>query len=446
VEGQADDGAYGLPCVSLFNPLYAGSQDAGNAVKVAVLGGGVVGVATAYYLAREGCGVTVIDRQAKAAMETSYGNAGLYTPSDSYAWASPDALKMAVRSLYRSDLGIKYKFRLDPRLWNWSLKFLFQCTHAAARRNSLLKLRLTSYSRQRLNQLVADTAIDYDGLDGGVLYFFRTEDSLEAGRRHFEVLRDLGLDLQVLDRKSIFAIDPGLRATGEAIAGGVYSGGCQTGDSHKFANNLTEWCARNLGVEFRWGETIERLVTEGDRVTKAVTDRDDVPADAFVLAAGAESAFLAERIGVRLPIYPVKGYSITAPLRNPDAAPRIGVVDEDRLVAMSRLGDRLRVASSAVFTGFDRSHRTKDFETIFRTMKELFPEGADYEAAELWAGLRPMTPTSVPILGRARYDNFFLNVGHGHVGWTMSCGSGKFVADCVAGRPPEIDGTGLLFA
>ncbi len=414
-------------------------------MKVAVLGGGVVGVATAYYLAEDGCEIILIDRREAAAIETSYGNAGLYTPSDSYAWASPDALKMAVKSLFRSDLGIKYNIRLDPRLWAWSLRFLFQCTDAAARRNTLLKLRISRYSRERLNQVVADTGIEYDGRQAGVLYFFRGADSLEAGQKHMGILRDHGLELRVLDREAIFAIDPGLEATGTAIAGGVYSPTCETGDSHKFANNLADWCAQHRGTELRWNTVIERIETEGDRVTRVVTDKGEVVADAFVLAAGSESALLGEQVGLHLPIYPVKGFSITAPIRDSAAAPSIGVVDEERLVAMSRLGDRLRVASSAVFDGFGRDHRPKDFDIVLRTARELFPEGADYDQSEFWAGLRPMTPSSVPILGRARHENLFLNVGHGHVGWTMSCGTGKFVADCIAGRTPEIDTDGLLY-
>ena len=259
------------------------------------------------------------------------------------------------------------------------------------------------------------------------------------------ILQDLGLELQTLDRDGIFAIDPGLKSTGLAIAGGIYSPNCQTGDSHMFARNLANWCAQHRGVDLRWNTEIVGIETKSDRVTKVVTNKGEIFADAFVLAAGAQSALLGDQIGLRLPIYPVKGYSITAPIRNFEAAPTIGVVDEDRLVAMSRLGKRLRVASSAVFDGFNLSHRPSDFAIVLRTAQELFPNGADYDRPEFWAGLRPMTPSSVPILGRARYENLFLNVGHGHVGWTMSCGTGKFVSDCVVGRAPEIDSDGLLY-
>lgn len=414
-------------------------------MKVAVLGGGVVGIATAYYLAEDGNEVTVIERHGKAALETSFGNAGLYTPSDSYAWASPDALRLAIKSLYRSDLGIRYKLRLDPRLWLWSLKFLSECTHARALRNTLIKLRVASYSKDCLNALVAKTGIEYDGLAKGVLYFFRSRASLEAARKHMRILSDHGLHLDIVDPVQAMRIEPALAAAASAIAGGIYSPDCQTGDPHKFSNRLAEWCTTHAGVRFLWSHTVRTLVREGNRIISAATDKGSIAADVFVLAAGAESVFLSEPLGVRLPIYPVKGFSITAPIRDGSAAPTTGIVDEDRLVAFSRLGDRLRVASSAVFAGYDRSHRPQDFNTILTTAKELFPKGALYEEAGYWAGLRPMTPSSVPILGRARFDNLFLNTGHGHVGWTMSCGTGKFVADCVAGRVPEIESKGLLY-
>jgi D-amino-acid dehydrogenase len=218
----------------------------------------------------------------------------------------------------------------------------------------------------------------------------------------------------------------------------------QTGDSCKFARNLSVWSAGHQGVAFRYGTTIAGLAAEGRRVARVLTDRGELDVDACVLAMGCDSPLLAEEIGIKLLIYPVKGYSATISVRN-GLAPQMGGVDEDKLMAFSRLGDRLRLAATAEFSGFDRSHRPRDFAQLLATARELFPEGGDYGQPEYWAGLRPMTPSSVPILGRAGYDNFYLNVGHGHVGWTMSCGSGKFVADLVAGRKPEIDPAGLLY-
>jgi D-amino-acid dehydrogenase len=414
-------------------------------VKVAVLGAGVVGVATAYYLAQDGHEVVLVERRAKAAEETSFGNGGLVSPSDSYAWASPDALRMAVKSLYRSDLGIKYRLRLDPRLWVWSLQFLGQCTRAAAYRNTLVKLRLISYSKECLNELVAGTGIDYDGRSHGILYYFRSREGLAAADQHMSILRDQGLTLERVDRGRMLELEP-VMARAPEVAGGIYSPDCQTGDSHKFSNNLAEWCVAHKGATLFYDAPIRRLIVEGDRVVKAQTDRGEVTADAFVLAAGAESVFLAEAIGIRLPIYPIKGFSITAPLAHPEHGPRMGLVDEDRLVAMSPFGGRLRAASSAVFGGFDYAHRPEDFRTILELTRALCGDALDHGRAVYWTGLRPMTPSSVPILGPSRYRNLLLNVGHGHVGWSMACGSGRFVSDLLAGRSPEIDTGGLLAA
>ncbi len=412
-------------------------------MKVAVLGAGVVGVATAYYLARDGHEVTLVDRRDKAAVETSFGNAGLYSPSDAYAWASPDALKMAVKSLYRSDLGIKYKIRLDPQLWLWSLKFLTQCTHPAARRNTLRKLRLLSYSKDCLDEVVAETGVGFDGLKRGILYYFRSPDGLTAAEHHMSILRDQGIELETVGRDRMLELEPVMRRAPE-VAGAIYSPNCQSGDSHKFANGLAGWCVANKGATLRYGTTIRRLVAEGDRVVRAETDRGAVEADAFVLAAGAESVFLGRDVGISLPIYPVKGFSITAPMTRPEDGPTRSLVDEDRLVAMSPFGDRLRAASSAVFGGYDYGHRPEDFASILETVRYLYGDAVDVEQAIYWTGLRPMTPTSVPIMGPSRCRNLFLNVGHGHVGWSMSCGSGRFVADWVAGRKTEIDGEGYL--
>ena len=415
-------------------------------MRVAVLGGGVVGVAAAYYLAEDGHEVTVIERRDQAASETSYGNAGLITPGDSYAWASPAALVMFLKSLYRRDLGIKMRAHVDPALWSWSLKFLRQCTHAQARVNTLRKLRLALYSRDCLTSLMARTGIAFDVSDRGVVYFFRSQRSLDHGLAHMRLLAEHGLKIEVVDRDALLKIEPALAPARDKLAGGIFSPMDRTGDSCRFGRNLATWCAGHAGVRFVYDASISRIETEGRTVRRAVTSKGPVEADAFVLAAGAESPRLAGRAGVHLPSYPVKGYSLTLPIRDLAAAPSMGGVDEDKLVAFSRLGDRLRLAATAEFAGYDSGHRPQDFRALLAAARELFPTAGDYEKAERWAGLRPMTPSSVPILGRAVYDNLFLNVGHGHVGWTLCCGSGRFVADLVAGRKTAIDPEGLLYA
>ncbi len=414
-------------------------------MKILVLGGGVVGVTTAYYLADDGHDVTVIDRHDEAAGEASYGNAGLINPSDSYAWASPEALKTFIKSLYQRDLGIKVRPRLDPRLWSWTWKFLFECTNARARINTLRKLRITTYSKACLNELVARTGIAYDSQAQGVVYLFRSQKTLDHGLAHMRFLEENGLKIELVDAAGLVRIDPALAGAKVKLAGGIFSPMDQTGNSRKFNRNLAAWCAENKGVRLAFKTRITGIEADAGRITRVMTDAGAFEADIYVLAMGADSPLLAERVGVKLPIYPVKGYSATVPVSETHLAPRIGGVDEDKLVAYSRLGDHMRLASTAEFAGYDRSHRPEDFRSLFKVAKDLFPEAGDYSQAEYWAGLRPMTPSSVPIFGRARYENFFLNVGHGHVGWTMSCGSAKFVADLVAGRTPEIDPEGLLY-
>src|SRR5262245_21086460 len=415
-------------------------------MKAVVLGAGVIGVASAYYLAADGHEVTVIDRREQAASETSYGNAGLITPGDSYAWASPEALKLFIKSLYRRDLGIKMRSYADPSLWSWSLKFLRQCTPERTRVNTLRKLRLTLYARECLAALSARTGIQFDVTSRGVVYFVRSQESLDHGAAHMRLLADHGLSIDIVDRDRLVQIEPALAPAKDKLAGAIFSPMDQTGDSCQFGRKLAAWCAEHAGVAFRYGSHITALEAEEGSVRRVLTDKGAVEADLFILAMGAESPRLAQAIGVKLPIYPVKGYSLTVPIGEGHQAPRIGGVDEDKLIAFSRLGDRLRLAATAEFAGYDAGHRPQDFRTLLATAKELFPKGGDYSRAESWAGLRPMTPSSVPILGRAVYRNFYLNVGHGHVGWTMCCGSGKFVADLVAGRKPEIDTEGLLYA
>jgi D-amino-acid dehydrogenase len=415
-------------------------------MKAVVLGAGVIGVTNAYYLAADGHEVTVIDRREQAASETSYGNAGLITPGDSYAWASPEALKMFLKSLYRRDLGIKIRAHADPRLWSWSLKFLRECTPTRTRINTLRKLRLTLYARECLAALTQRTGIRFNATDRGVVYFYRSQESLDHGVAHMRLLADHGLRIEVVNRDRLVEIEPALAPAKDKLAGAIFSPMDQTGDSCQFARKLAAWCTDNAGVTFRYDTSIAGLEVEGGSVRRVITDKGPIEADLFILAMGAESPRLAQPIGVTLPIYPVKGYSLTVPIGEQHQAPRIGGVDEDKLIAFSRLGDRLRLAATAEFAGYDAGHKPRDFRALLATAKELFPEGGDYARAESWAGLRPMTPSSVPILGRAVYPNLYLNVGHGHVGWTMCCGSGKFVADLLAGRKPEIDPEGLLYA
>lgn len=414
-------------------------------MKILVLGAGVVGTAAAYYLARDGHEVTVVERHAAAARGTSYSNAGLVSPGDATAWASPAALKTFIKSLYTPDLGIKVRLRLDPYFYAWSLRFLFQCTNARVRENTEAKLKLALYSRLCINEISAETGIGYDERARGIMYFFRSQESLDHGVAIYRFLAEHGLQIEVVDRNRLMELEPGLAAAKDGIAGAVYSPMDQTGDSRQFVEALAAYAEHKLGAKFLFDTNVEDLIVEGDRVAGVKTSAGRLDADAVVIAMGPESGLLGRRNGIDLPVYPVKGYTATVPLTDPSKGPTMGGVDEDRLVAYSRLGDRLRLASTAEFAGFDRSHKPEDFKRLFQTAQELFPGAFDPQKAEVWAGLRPMMPGSVPVIGPARYKNLYLDTGHGHVGWTMACGSGKFLADLVAGRKPEIDPQGLLY-
>ena len=412
-------------------------------MKILVLGAGVVGTTAAYTLARDGHEVTVVERHAGAALGTSYSNAGLVSPGDATAWASPAALKTFLQSLYRPDLGIKVRLRFDPYFVMWSLRFLTQCTTARCRANTDVKLRLALYSLECINQIASEAGIDYDQRARGILYFFRSKESLATGTGNLRYLAEHGLEIEIVDRDRLVELEPSLAQA--EVAGGVYSPMDQTGDSRLFVQGLAAYAGEKLGVTFRFDTTVEGLDVADNKVKAVKTSAGSLSADAVVVAMGPESGLLGRKYGVDLPVYPVKGYTVTVPLEDPARGPTMGGVDEDRLIAYSRLGDRLRLASTAEFAGFDRSHRPSDFVTLFRTAGELFPGAFDERKAERWAGLRPMMPNSVPVIGRARYENLYLDTGHGHVGWTMAAGSACLLADLVAGRKTAIDPKGLLY-
>lgn len=414
-------------------------------MKTLVLGAGAVGTAAAYYLARDGHEVTVIERHAGPASGTSYANGGLVSPGDATAWASPEALKTFVRGMFNHDLGIRVRLGRDPYLFAWGLRFLRQCTQARKRANTLPKLRLALYSRDSINALSEETGITYDDRRKGILYLSRSRESLDAAARNYGFLADHGLPIEVVDPERMAEIDPGLSGARHHFAGAVYSPSDQTGDSRLFATRLAAYAAERLGVDFRFNTTVVGLDIEGDAVRAVRTNAGLLTADNIVLAMGPESGLLGRRHGIDLPIYPVKGYAATIPLEDESKGPTMGGADEDRYVAYSRLGNRLRLSCTAEFTGFDRSFRPGDFAPMFRTAQELFPGAFDEAKAELWAGLRPMMPKSVPVLGRARYRNLYLDTGHGHLGWTLAAGSGRLLADLIAGRSPEIDTEGLLY-
>jgi D-amino-acid dehydrogenase len=414
-------------------------------MRLVVLGGGVVGVTTAYQLQRDGHDVVILERNGDVAAGASWGNAGMIAPGHSFVWSSPRAPIILAKSLVLRDQALRFRLSADPRLYAWTWGFLKECTAAKARRNTLLKHRLAAYSQTVLDSVVAEEAIDYDRNTRGILYMHRSQRALDAGVEHMRLLESDGQIIKTLDRNQVIALEPGLAHAKEQIAGAILCPTDETGDCGKFTRALAAKVVER-GGEIVTGATVRGFKTDGDRVAGAITDRGSFAGDGYVLALGAESPILARSLGISLPIYPIKGYSLTIPVGTSKSPPTIGCLDEHNLVAISRFGDRLRVTATAEFAGYDASHKPSDFAFMKRVTQELFPEGAEYDRAEMWAGLRPMTPTNLPLIGQRRFSNLFLNCGHGHIGWTMSHGSARIAADLIAGRKPAIPMDGLMAA
>ena len=407
-------------------------------MRVIVFGGGVVGVTTAYYLAKEGHEVEVVERQSRLAQDASSGNAGLIAPGHSYSWASPAAPRMLWQSLRGKATAIRMKPRLDPALVGWGLRFLRECRRERAEANTVVKLRLCRYSRDLLTELLRDEEIAYGPTARGVLYLYRDEDELELAFMKSELLRREGEDQEVIDADGCVEREPALEPVRDRIAGAVFGKEDFSGDSERFTNELAERC-RPLGVQFRMATSVYRFESEDTQVTRAVVDGGVLKADAYVLSLGVDSPKVARSVGQRLPIYPAKGYSVTFPIDDHHRPPQMGGVDEATLVAWANFGDRLRMSSTAEFAGPSRSWRERDFENIFRMAREMLPDAADYGRGQFRACLRPMTPGGPPIIGRGRHRNLIYNTGQGHMGWTMACGSARITADLLAERKPDLD-------
>jgi len=409
-------------------------------MNVLVIGGGVVGVTTAYYLSQKGLNVTVLEAQERDGdFGATAGNAGLLSPSDAFAWASPSALKAAIKSILNPQLGIQYKLHMDPALWRWTASFLSQCRSSKWVQNSDSKFRLAQYAIDMLAELRLTTNLNFDASDQGIAYASRSPSGLEKLSRHFNFLEDRGLKLELLDRDGLHEKLPLLQANSQTYAGAVFSPNCKTGDCAKFSLELAHWCVKNTECQFIWGARVEKICKKHNKISSVLTSKGEFKADAYVLAAGDQSGILSTQLNIKLPIYPIKGFSITAPLINTKIKPMSGFDDTDRLVALSIFGDRLRMSSSAVFDGFDTNYKQENFQGILDLAKEILPNVADYSVAKYWTGLRPMTPSSLPILGPSPIPNLYLNVGHGNLGWTLACGTGKIVADIIAKKDPHID-------
>ncbi len=408
-----------------------------------MLGGGVVGVATAYFLARAGHEVTILEEKDGLGLEASAGNAGIIAPGHSFAWASPAAPAMLLRSLRGDETAIRVRLTADPQLYAWGARFLRECIPARARRNTLIKLRLCQYSQRVMNELVRAEGIEYHAVARGALYLYRDPALLGAGIKKMALLAEHGQKQEILDPAGVAKLDPVFEPVQAKIAGAIRDLGDSSGDSRLFTERLGAFCRDRLGVTIKLGARVVALRTGGDRIDAVVTTDGTLTAESYVLALGVGSALVARTAGVSLPIYPAKGYSSTFPLRPGGLAPTVPGVDEQWLVGWSRLGDRLRLTSTAEFAGYDWGWTPRDFNNILRFARDVFPDAVDFDRGEYRACLRPMTPDGPPILGLGRYRNLFFNCGHGHMGWTMACGTGRIVADLMSGRMPELDLEGL---
>jgi D-amino-acid dehydrogenase len=411
-------------------------------MRIVVLGSGIVGTSTAYFLAEAGHEVVVVDRQEGPALETSFANAGEVSPGYSSPWAAPGIPMKALKWLFMRHRPLFIWPTPQPDKVRWGLMMLRNCTSARYELNKSRMVPIAEYSRDLLRELRVKADIAYDERSRGLLQLFRTQKMLDGTAKDIAVLERFGVPYELLDAEGCIRAEPALAQVREKIAGGLQLVGDETGDCFKFTNALAALC-RQLGVEFRYRTRVDAILTEAGRVTGVTTDKGTITADAYVVAMGSYAPLLLRRIGIDLPVYPVKGYSLTIPVSDALDAPESTVMDETHKVAITRLGDRIRVGGMAELDGYNTTLRPSRRATLEHVVTDLFPKGGDVAKASFWCGLRPMTPDGPPVIGPAKYPNLYLNAGHGTLGWTMGCGSGRVLADMISGRRPEIDTSGL---
>ena len=411
-------------------------------MRVLVLGSGVIGTTSAYYLARQGFEVVVVDRQAGPALETSHANAGQVSPGYASPWAAPGVPLKALKWLFQKHAPLAIRLTGDSNQYLWMAQMLRNCTAARYAVNKERMVRLSEYSRDCLDELRQDTGIAYEGRQLGTTQIFRTQQQVEAAAKDIAVLERSGVPFELLDRDGVARVEPALAAVKHKLAGGLRLPNDQTGDCFLFTNRLAEE-ARRLGVEFRFGAEIQQLSANGDRIDGVRVDGELLTADHYVLALGSYSPQLLAPLGIHAPVYPLKGYSLTVPIVDAAMAPTSTILDETYKVAITRFDDRIRVGGMAEICGFDLNLDPRRRATLEMITGDLYPRGGDLARASFWTGLRPATPDGTPIVGATRYRNLFLNTGHGTLGWTMACGSGRLLADLIARKQPQISAEGL---
>jgi D-amino-acid dehydrogenase len=411
-------------------------------MKVIVLGAGVVGTATAWYLARSGHDVEVVDRREGPGLETSFANGGQISVCHAEPWANPGAPLRIARWLMKEDAPLLFRLRMDPAQWAWGLRFLYECTAWRTRANTARILAMAFHGRRKLQELRAETGIAYEQSTRGILHYYTQREEFEAACEAAEFMRRHGLDRTVKTVEEAVAIEPALAAAAARIVGATYTPSDESGDAYLFTAELAKR-AEGLGVRLRMGCEIRGLRATGEGVTGVVVSgpagEETIAGEAFVVALGAYSALLTRPLGIDLPVYPAKGYSATLAVADPEKAPRVSLTDDEARIVISRLGERLRVAGTAEISGWSTHLDPVRCEALVRRVESLFPDACDWERPEYWAGLRPSTPSNVPLVGATRIPNLWLNTGHGTLGWTMACGSGAALAELMSGRKPGVD-------
>jgi len=411
-------------------------------MKIVILGSGVIGTTAAYYLGKAGHDVTVLERQPGPALETSYANAGEVSPGYAAPWAGPGVPVKAIKWLLMHHRPLVVKPMFDLAMWRWGAQMLRNCTAARYALNKGRMVRLAEYSRDCLKQLRADTGIRYDERAQGTLQLFRTQKQLDGTAKDIEVLQQYGVPYQLLDRDGYLQYEPALAEVKHKFVGGLRLPGDETGDCFMFTQKMAA-LAQGAGVQFRFGVNIKRLATDTNAVAAVETDAGTITAGRYLVALGSYSARLLAPSGIRIPVYPVKGFSITLPIANASKSPESTIMDETHKVAVTRLGERIRVGGTAQLSGFDLDLTERRRRTLEFVVTDLFPHGGDVRKAEFWTGLRPMTPDGTPIVGPTPLANLWLATGHGTLGWTMAAGTGRLLADWMSGRPTAIDTSGL---
>ncbi|MBL4615192.1 MAG: D-amino acid dehydrogenase [Magnetovibrio sp.] len=411
-------------------------------MNIVVLGAGVIGVCSAYELACDGHDVVVIDRRDDVALETSFANGGQLSSDHGEPLAAPGAIKRALKWLGKHDAPLLYRLRLDPALWSWTLKFLANSSEPRFWENAARILRIAQYSRERMAQTLSRETIAFDHLTTGILNIYQDPKDFDRSLERAHTMKELGAQQQMLDRQGCIKLEPSLAHSALLIAGGIYTPRDESGDCYTFTKELAQRCEKR-GVEFQFNTTVQGFTKDSSKISTVETDQGPVSADVFIMALGSYSPMLMRGLGLKLPIYPTKGYSVTVPVIDDAMAPKVSITSQEHRLVFSRLGNKLRVAGMLEFNGYDTNLDDQRARIVLDNALKVFPRAAERTNATYWTGLRPMTPDGVPVLGRGHQENLILNTGHGMLGWTMAMGSARVSADLVAGRAPQIDLDGL---